>query len=107
MKDANISAAETQINSLFKTALAMYETDNGKFPTTSQGLSALVVKPTSEPVPKKWKRPYLDGQVPNDPWGNAYLYSLDGGQPTFTTYGADGLPGGTGEEADHVGSRGY
>ena len=95
-EDANITAASTQINSLFKTSLAMYEADNGKFPTTAQGLAALRVKPTSEPVPKKWKRPYLDSSVPNDPWGNAYVYRSPGQQnPDYDliSMGPDGREG--------------
>ncbi len=76
-EDANRSAAETQINSLFSVALDMYEADNGKFPTTAQGLQALRTAPTAAPQPKNWKG-YLKSNVPNDPWGNPYIYRSPG-----------------------------
>jgi general secretion pathway protein G len=77
-EDAKIAAATTQINSLFGTALSTYEIDNGAFPSTAQGLVALRVKPTGTPEPKGWKSPYLQRDVPNDPWGNAYVYRCPG-----------------------------
>ena len=77
-EDANISAANTQINSLFSVALDMYEADNGKYPTTAQGLTSLRVIPTAAPEPRNWKGPYLKNDVPNDPWGNAYIYRAPG-----------------------------
>lgn len=76
-EDANISAADAQINSLFSVALDMYEADNGKFPTTAQGLQALRTIPTAAPEPKNWKG-YLKSDVPNDPWGNPYVYRSPG-----------------------------
>jgi general secretion pathway protein G len=77
-EDANKTAAQTQISSLFSTALDLYEADNGSFPTTAQGLAALRAKPTSSPEPKHWKGPYLKSDVPKDPWGNEYTYRSPG-----------------------------
>lgn len=81
-------------------ALQLYKLDNYRYPTTEQGLEALVQKPTSEPVPKHWK-PYLQ-QVPKDPWGNDYLYLQPGehGDYDLYTLGADGQEGGEGINAD-------
>jgi general secretion pathway protein G len=73
--DTKIQAAESQVKSLFQTALDTYELDNGAFPTTAQGLEALRTKPSEA---KSWKGPYLSSEVPKDPWGNAYIYSCPG-----------------------------
>ncbi len=94
--DANVSAARQQI-AIFKNSLAMYEIDNGAYPTSDQGLTALVVKPTTPPEPKKWKR-YLDAsEVPKDPWGNAYDYKCPGDKNTdgydLVSFGKDGAQG--------------
>jgi general secretion pathway protein G len=77
-EDANKTAAQTQISSLFSVALDLYEADNGRYPTTAQGLNALRVQPTTAPEPKKWKGPYLKSDIPSDPWGNAYVYRSPG-----------------------------
>lgn len=77
-EQARIESAKTQINSLFSTALSTYEIDNGKYPSTTQGLEALRTKPTGTPEPKGWKGPYLDREVPKDPWGNEYVYRYPG-----------------------------
>jgi len=77
-EDARKSAAQTQISSLFGTALDVYEADNGAYPVTAQGLQALRSKPSTAPEPKRWKGPYLKGDVPLDPWGNAYVYRAPG-----------------------------
>lgn len=77
-EDANISAANTQIKSLFSVALDMYEADNGKYPTTAQGLNSLRVIPSAAPEPRNWKGPYLKNDVPNDPWGNPYVFRSPG-----------------------------
>ena len=82
-----------------KTALDSYRLDNFRYPTTEQGLEALVFQPSAEPVPKKW-RPYME-KLPNDPWDNNYIYESpgDGGRPfDIISLGADGMRGG--EEAD-------
>ena len=77
-KDARIDAAKGQIG-MFKTALAMYALHNySNHPQSQQGLKALVEKPGTPPIPKKWKGPYLDGNIPKDPWGNDYLYECPG-----------------------------
>ncbi len=82
----------------FETALKLYRLDNGMYPTTSQGLQALVSAPETEPVPRNWRRGgYLEkNQVPRDPWGNDYIYLSPGiyGDYDIISYGADGVPGG-------------
>lgn len=92
--------AKAQIES-FDKALDQYRLDVGHYPTTAQGLSALFVQPVSEPL---WRGPYLKKNVPADPWGNAYVYSSPGADPThefeIVSYGRDGRPGGTGDDAD-------
>lgn len=77
-------------------ALDLYKLDNGIYPTTDQGLVALVEKPTTNPTPRDWKQ-YLKS-VPKDPWGRDYLYLNPGehGDIDIFTLGADGQPGGTG-----------
>ena len=69
--EAKIKTAKIQLKEL-KRSLEMYKLDNGNYPTTEQGLKALVEKPQTPPVPKKWRQ-YLDS-VPKDPWGNDYIY---------------------------------
>lgn len=81
-------------------ALDLYKLDNGVYPTTDQGLAALVEKPSINPTPANWK-PYLKS-VPKDPWGREYLY-LNPGQHSEVdvfTYGAEGQPDGTGINAE-------
>lgn len=92
-------AARNDIHSIMS-ALKLYRLDNGQYPTTSQGLKALVQKPQTDPIPPDWHR-YLS-QVPKDPWGNNYLYLSPGvhGRVDVWSYGADGKPGGTGKNAD-------
>ncbi|MCX7918046.1 MAG: type II secretion system major pseudopilin GspG [bacterium] len=96
-EQARIAAARTQIDSLFSTALDMYEADNGTYPSTEQGLQALRVQPTTEPVPKNWKGPYLKKDVPLDPWGNAYVYVFPGTHNVngydLYSFGPDGQDG--------------
>jgi general secretion pathway protein G len=84
-------------------ALKLYRLDNNRYPTTEQGLQALIAKPTTEPVPPNWK-PLLE-KLPNDPWGKPYQYLNPGvkGEVDVMSFGADGLPGGEGKNAD-VGS---
>jgi general secretion pathway protein G len=96
-EQAKVEAAKTQINSLFSTALDMYEADNGSYPTTEQGLQALRIQPTTDPAPKNWKGPYLKKDVPLDPWGNAYVYAYPGTHNAsgydLYSYGKDGQDG--------------
>lgn len=81
-------------------AVDLYKLDNGTYPTTDQGLQALVTKPTIAPIPRDWKQ-YLKA-VPKDPWGRDYLYLNPGehGEVDIFTLGADGQPGGTGINAE-------
>jgi general secretion pathway protein G len=95
-EDARIGAAQAQISS-FAGALGNYEVDNGKYPTTDQGLMALCVKPTGAPEPKKWRR-YLDSvELPRDPWGNEYRYVCPGRRDPegydLYSFGPDGQEG--------------
>lgn len=89
---------------IFKTALELYRLDNGRYPTTDQGLQALISKPSLPPVPGNWSQPYLDEDVPKDPWGNSYIYKCPGEKKPakydLISYGRDGVPGGEGEDAD-------
>ncbi|MBS0447289.1 MAG: type II secretion system major pseudopilin GspG [Proteobacteria bacterium] len=96
---ARTTAARTDVHNLIG-ALKLYKLDNGRYPTSDQGLQALVVKPTTEPVPPNWK-PYIE-KLPNDPWGNAYQYANPGlkGEIDVYSFGADGQVGGEGENAD-------
>lgn len=88
--------AQTDINSSISLALKLYQLDNGRFPTTDQGLAALVSKPSGAPVPPNWKEPYLD-KKPIDPWGSPYQYKSPGVHNTSTfdlsSFGKDGLEG--------------
>lgn len=99
---AKSATAKSQIEML-GTALDAYRLDNGHYPTTQQGLGALWQEPTVD-APTNWRGPYLRKPVPLDPWGAAYLYQSPGQvNPTgydLQSYGADGKPGGTGEDAD-------
>lgn len=100
--DARITAARTDVNNLMQ-ALKLYRLDNQRYPTTEQGLQALVARPTTAPAPISW-RPYLE-KLPNDPWGRPYQYLNPGirGEIDVMSFGADGRPGGEGNNAD-VGS---
>ncbi|MCS6925002.1 MAG: type II secretion system major pseudopilin GspG [Candidatus Binatia bacterium] len=81
-------------------ALHLYKLDNGTYPTTEQGLQALVTKPESGVIPVRWNpEGYLD-KVPIDPWGHPYLYLSDGQRYTLKSFGADGEEGGEGKYAD-------
>jgi len=97
--DARATAAKTDVTNLMQ-ALKLYRLDNQRYPTAEQGLQALLVKPTTAPVPGNWKH-YLD-QLPKDPWGNPYVYLNPGikGEVDVMSYGADGQAGGEGKNAD-------
>ncbi len=96
---SKIETCKAQLKNLSQ-ALELYKLDNGFYPTTEQGLKALVEKPTSGRIPKNWK-PYLTSKkVPKDPWGNDYYYTSDGQEYTLMCLGADGEVGGEGENAD-------
>ena len=99
--DARIIAAKQDISTLVQ-ALKLYKLDNQHYPTTEQGLQALITKPTSGPNADGWKTGgYLD-KLPKDPWGNSYQYLFPGikGEFDVFTLGADGQPGGVGNDAD-------
>lgn len=100
---AKDGAARSQMEML-TAALDAYRLDNGRYPTTQQGLQALWTEPTTSPRPRAWNGPYVRKRVPEDPWDNPYVYRYPGNEnpngPDLLTYGADGQPGGEGEEAD-------
>ncbi|WP_029000547.1 type II secretion system major pseudopilin GspG [Azohydromonas australica] len=100
--DARVTAARTDVNNLMQ-ALKLYKLDNLRYPEASQGLEALVRKPTTGTVPPNW-RAYVE-KLPNDPWGRPYQYVNPGvkGEVDVFSFGADGQPGGEGNNAD-VGS---
>ncbi|MCE2971770.1 MAG: type II secretion system major pseudopilin GspG [Burkholderiales bacterium] len=104
--DARIAAAKTDIATIVQ-ALKLYRLDNGRYPSTEQGLRALIEKPTSEPLPLNWKQGgYLErNSVPKDPWGKEYQYLNPGqrGEIDVFSLGADGQAGGEANNAD-VGS---
>ena len=102
-EEAKVTAAKVQLRVL-EDSLHQYEIDNGAYPTTEQGLEALVRQPTVGVPPKKWREGgYLEkGSVPKDPWGNPYVYVSPGAQGDYDlySYGADGAPGGDGRNKD-------
>jgi general secretion pathway protein G len=85
-----------------ETALKMYKLDNGMYPSTEQGLQALVEAPESGVIPKKWRKGgYIEkNKVPKDPWGNEFVYISPGvnGDFDIISYGLDGVPGGEGDD---------
>src|SRR5919206_3640767 len=96
---SEINVAKAQIDALEK-ALDQYRLDTGHYPSTELGLAALVTRPATEP---KWAGPYLRKDVPLDPWGKPYVYKIPGekgGDFDLLSYGKDGQPGGSGENAD-------
>jgi general secretion pathway protein G len=99
--EARVIAARQDIAAIVQT-LKLYRLDNMRYPTTEQGLRALVSKPTLEPVPGNWKTGGYLERLPQDPWGHAYLYLQPGRQGEIDVYslGADGQPGGEGNDAD-------
>jgi general secretion pathway protein G len=93
-------AAKAQLDALQK-ALDQYRIDVGHYPSSEQGLAALLAKPADEP---KWSGPYMAKAIPPDPWGRGYLYTAPGQHGDFDllSYGRDGQPGGEGDNADVV-----
>ena len=100
---AREAKAKMQIESL-ETALKMYKLDNGDYPTTEQGLKALVEPPAAGNLPKNWRKGgYLEkGKIPKDPWGNEFIYIAPGSHGDFdlSALGADGELGGEGKNKD-------
>lgn len=101
---ARAARAQSDIAAV-SSAVALYRLDNFRYPTTEQGLEALVTRPTSDPVPANWATSGYMDRLPVDPWGQPYQYLSPGVHGDFDvfTYGADGVSGGTGANAD-VGS---
>lgn len=102
--EARVTKAKTDIQTI-ESALILYKVQNGFYPTTEQGLKALVEKPTVKPVPRSYPQGgYLkQDNVPVDPWGNAYVYRCPGEEGRayeIISLGADGREGGTGYNAD-------
>jgi len=97
---SEVKAARAQIEGLGR-GLDQYRIDVGRYPSTEQGLKALVAKPADEP---KWAGPYLAKAVPKDPWARDYVYRSPGehGDYDLVSTGRDGQPGGEGEDADIV-----
>ncbi|NMG32231.1 type II secretion system major pseudopilin GspG [Aromatoleum evansii] len=95
---SEVKAARAQVEGLVK-ALDLYRLDTGHYPSTEQGLTALVTRPGNE---TKWGGPYLQKAVPADPWGRNYAYVAPGEHGEYDLYslGKDGQPGGDGENAD-------
>lgn len=97
---AKVTAAKTQIRD-FETALQLYKLQNDSYPTTEQGLKALVKKPTLAPIPKDYPDNGYISYLPKDPWGNDYVYESPSkhGAYAIISYGPTGGPGGTGKDA--------
>ena len=101
--DAKVSAARAQLE-LFALALDQYRLDNDYYPSTAQGLGALRERPAGDPEARNWRGPYLRKALPLDPWGRAYVFVSPGTvnpeNYDLLSYGRDGQPGGSGEDAD-------
>lgn len=102
-EEARRIRAQVDIKTI-ESALKLYKIDNGTYPTTEQGLIALIKKPDQDPVPKNWRDGgYLEGAAIKDPWGNPFEYQApgsDGRDYEIISYGYDGKQGGTGRDAD-------
>lgn len=100
-EQARVTVAEAQLENIAG-ALDLYRLDNGHYPSTQQGLEALVSKPGGTPEPKNWNPDGYLNSVPEDPWGNEYQYVSPGvdGPYDLYSYGADGQEGGEGDAAD-------
>lgn len=99
--DAKIAAVKQDIASLMQ-ALKLYRLDNGRYPSTEQGLQALVAKPATEPVPNNWKQGGYLERLPRDPWGHPFQYLNPGlrGEIDVFSFGGDGQAGGENIDAD-------
>lgn len=102
-EDAKAVKAKIDIAAL-ETSFKLYKLDNSNYPTTEQGILALIEKPSTEPIPMNWKeKGYLaKAKIPKDPWGREYLYLSPGIHDDYDiiSYGADGAPGGEGKNRD-------
>lgn len=99
--DAKVSVAKTQIRNLMA-ALDLYKLDNGQYPSTAQGLDALITKPSGFPEAKNWKSGGYMQKLPQDPWANDFLYVSPGSDGAYDliSLGADGREGGEDDSAD-------
>jgi len=99
--ESKVAAAKVDMATIMQ-ALKLYRLDNQRYPTTEQGLHALVEKPTTGPAANGWKTGGYLEKMPKDPWGNPYQYLSPGlkGEVDIISLGADGQPGGTGDDAD-------
>jgi general secretion pathway protein G len=100
-EEAKKTQARVQIRNI-EQALGLYKLDNGFFPSTEQGIEALIRIPNTGRIPKNYRKGGYMDRVPKDPWGNAYAYLSPGahGDYDISSYGADGAQGGEGEDAD-------
>jgi general secretion pathway protein G len=96
---ARITKAKADLKEL-EQGLHLYKLDNGSYPTTDQGLAALVQKPSSGPQPRKYNAEGYVQKIPEDPWGNHYVYLSDGQQFVLKCLGADGEQGGSDKNGD-------
>ena len=103
LDQAKVTRAKADIES-FRAALKLYRLDNGTYPSNEQGLQALVTKPETGTLPRKWREGgYLEiNRIPKDPWGNEYYYQYPGlnGEFDIISYGNDREPGGEETDAD-------
>ena len=99
--ESKVAAAKVDIATIMQ-AIKLYKLDNTRYPTTEQGLQSLLTKPTSGPSANGWREGGYLEKMPKDPWGNPYQYLSPGvhGEVDVFSLGADGQPGGTGEDAD-------
>lgn len=97
-EQARVAAAKADISGNLAAALELYELDNGRFPSTAQGLVALIEEPSLPPVPAHWNGPYLRGRSLKDPWGAEYVYQSPARERGYdyeiSSVGPDGVPGG-------------
>ena len=104
IEKAKVTSCLTQM-SAFRIALQSYYLDCGTYPTEEQGLRALWEKPILSPVPNEWNGPYIDCEIPQDPWKHDYVYEVPGENNlpfSIISYGSDGREGGENENADIV-----
>jgi len=98
-KEAKITRAKADIRGNLSLALDLFEQDVGRYPTSDEGLKALVTDPGNL---TGWKGPYLKGGLMNDPWGNAYNYTLDSDNPNIYTLSSNGPDGQSGNDDDII-----
>jgi general secretion pathway protein G len=100
LQGSRVNATEAQIAQI-RSAMDIFLIDTGRYPTEQEGLDALIANNNTLPG---WNGPYLrDGKLPNDPWGGVFSYKLENGNVRIMSLGADGQPGGEGQNADIIG----